>query len=72
MENHVSGHYGKVYVADGKPLDIVGIGDIRLKKRNDSMWKIHKVRRVPKLICNLISVRQLDDERHNVTFTGGA
>lgn len=38
---------------------------------NESVWKIHKVRCMPKLIHNLISVGQLDDEEHNLTFNSG-
>ena len=69
MENYVAGNYGKVYLLDGEPLEIVGMGDIRLKLLNEFVQKIWKVRYVPMLMCNLISVGQLDDERHNVAFT---
>ena len=72
MENYVFGNYGKMYLRDGEPLDIVGVGDIRLKMSNGSMWKIHKVSHVAKLMRNLISIGQLDNEKHNVTFMGGA
>ncbi|PON34519.1 hypothetical protein PanWU01x14_343800 [Parasponia andersonii] len=56
LENYVTGNYGKVYLADGELLDIVGMGDIRLKMSNGSVWKIQKVRHVPRLMRNLISV----------------
>lgn len=72
MENYVAGNYGKVYLADGEPLDIVGIGDIKLKMENGSVWKISKVRHVPGLMRNLISVGQLDGEGHNVSFGNSA
>uniref|UniRef100_A0A0D3DKA6 GAG-pre-integrase domain-containing protein n=2 Tax=Brassica TaxID=3705 RepID=A0A0D3DKA6_BRAOL len=36
------------------------------------VWKITKVRHVPKLMRNLISVGQLDDTGHDVNFGGGA
>uniref|UniRef100_A0A0D3A0J1 Retrovirus-related Pol polyprotein from transposon TNT 1-94-like beta-barrel domain-containing protein n=1 Tax=Brassica oleracea var. oleracea TaxID=109376 RepID=A0A0D3A0J1_BRAOL len=72
MENYVAGNYGKVYLADGLPLDIVGIGDIILKMLDGRVWKITKVRHVPKLMRNLISVGQLDDTGHDVNFGGGA
>uniref|UniRef100_A0A0D3AR70 Retrovirus-related Pol polyprotein from transposon TNT 1-94-like beta-barrel domain-containing protein n=1 Tax=Brassica oleracea var. oleracea TaxID=109376 RepID=A0A0D3AR70_BRAOL len=58
MENYVAGNYGKVYLADGLPLDIVGIGDINLKMSDGRVWRITKVRHVPKLMRNLISVDQ--------------
>uniref|UniRef100_A0A0D3CLF9 Uncharacterized protein n=1 Tax=Brassica oleracea var. oleracea TaxID=109376 RepID=A0A0D3CLF9_BRAOL len=72
MENYVAGNYGKVYLADGLPLDIVGIGDINLKMSDGRVWKITKVRHVPKLMRNMISVGQLDDTGHDVNFGGGA
>ena len=52
--------------------DIVGIGDINLKMSDGRVWKITKVRHVPKLMRNLISVGQLDDTGHDVNFGGGA
>ena len=61
-----------MYLVDVELLDTVGVGDIHLKMLNGSIWKIHKVRHVPKLMHNLILVGQLDDEGYNVTFTNGA
>ena len=49
LENYVAGNHGKVYLADGEPLDIVGFGDVRLKMPNALVWNIHKVRHVPGL-----------------------
>ena len=72
MENYVSRNDGNVNLEDDELVDIVGIGDICLKMSNGSMWKIHKVRLVPKLMCNLILVGQLDNEGHNVIFIGAA
>ena len=37
LENYVAGNHGNVYLADGEPLDIVGIGDVRLKMPNGSV-----------------------------------
>ena len=71
MEHYVFRNYGKVYLEDGTPLDIIGVGDIYMKISNGSMWKIHKVRYVPKLMQNLILIGHLDDEGHDVTFNGG-
>ncbi|XP_065852126.1 retrovirus-related Pol polyprotein from transposon TNT 1-94 isoform X2 [Euphorbia lathyris] len=72
MENYSIGNYGKVYLADGEPLEIVGIGDVRLKLENGTVWKINQVRHVHKLTKNLISVGQLDEAGHNVHFTNGS
>ncbi|XP_022152845.1 uncharacterized protein LOC111020469 [Momordica charantia] len=38
-----SGNHGKVYLADGEPLDIIGIGEVNLKMANGSVWKIRKL-----------------------------
>ena len=54
MENHVFGNYGNVNLTYGKTLYIVSVGDIRLKISNGFVWKIHKVRHIPKFMCNLI------------------
>ena len=53
MEKYV---YGKVYLAYGETLYIVSIGDIYLKMSNNVVWKIHNVRHIPKLMCNLVSI----------------
>ena len=37
LENYVVENLGKVYLTDGEPLDIVGIGDVRLKTSNGSV-----------------------------------
>ena len=55
-----------MYLTGGEPLDIMGVGDICLKMSN-SLGE-----RVVKLMHNIISVGQLDDEGHNVTFTSSA
>ena len=55
-------------MVDGEPLDIIGIGDVRLKMPNGSVWRIQKVIHAPSLMRNLISVGQLHDEGHNVVF----
>lgn len=72
MENFVVGNYRNVYPADGEPLEIIGMGDVYLKISNGSKWKIQKVRHVPRLVKNIISIGQLDDNGHNVTFTANS
>jgi hypothetical protein len=71
LENYAAGDFGKVYLADGSALDIVGMGDVRIRVHNDSVWKLQKFRHVPELKKNLISVGQLDDEDHSINFYGG-
>ncbi|RVW83244.1 Retrovirus-related Pol polyprotein from transposon TNT 1-94 [Vitis vinifera] len=69
-ENYV-GDFGKVYLADGSALDVVGLGDVRISLPNGSVWLLEKVRHIPDLRRNLISVGQLDDEGHAILFVGG-
>jgi hypothetical protein len=71
LENYVSGDFGKVYLADGTTLDVVGIGNVRIIILADFVWKMKKVRHVPELKKNLISVGQLDDEEHDIHFHRG-
>jgi len=72
IENYVSGDFGKVYLADGKALEIVGMGEIRIRLPNRSIWVIQKVRHVPKLMRNLIYVGQLDAEGYTIMFGNNA
>jgi hypothetical protein len=47
------------------------MGDVHIRVHSDSVWKLQKVRHVPDLKKNLISMGQLDDERHSINFHGG-
>ena len=60
-----------MYLANGSALDVVGMGDVRILLPNESVWLLEKVRHIPDLRRNLISVRQLDDEGHAILFVGG-
>ncbi|RVW17810.1 Retrovirus-related Pol polyprotein from transposon TNT 1-94 [Vitis vinifera] len=71
IQNYVAGDFGKVYLADGSALDVVGLGDVRISLPNGSVWLLEKVRHIPDLRRNLISVGQLDDEGHAILFVGG-
>lgn len=62
IQNYVVGDFGKVYLADGSALDVVGMGDVRILLPNGSVWLLEKVQHIPNLRRNLISVGQLDDE----------
>ncbi|RVW21719.1 Retrovirus-related Pol polyprotein from transposon TNT 1-94 [Vitis vinifera] len=61
----------EVYLVDGSALDVVGLGDIRISLLNGFVWLLEKVRHIPDLRRNLISVGQLDDEGHAILFVGG-
>ncbi|RVX07359.1 Retrovirus-related Pol polyprotein from transposon TNT 1-94 [Vitis vinifera] len=71
IQNYVAGDFGKVYLADGSALDVVGLGDVRISLPNGSVWLLEKVRHILDLRRNLISVGQLDDEGHAILFVGG-
>ncbi|XP_038697963.1 uncharacterized protein LOC119995516 [Tripterygium wilfordii] len=58
----------RVFLANGEELAIVGIGEVRLALPNKSIWLLEKVRHIPGLRRNLISVGQLDDEGHAILF----
>ena len=60
-----------MYLADGSVLDVVGMGDVRILLPNGAVWLLEKVRNIPDLKRNLISVGQLDDEGHAILFVGG-
>ena len=71
IQNYIAGDFCKVYLADGSALDVVDMGDVRILLPNGSIWLLEKVRHIPNLRRNLISVGQLDDEGHALLFVGG-
>ena len=71
LRSYVEGDFGKVYLANGEALDVVGMGDVRIILPNGSICLLQKVRHIPDLRRNLIYVRQLKDERHAILFVGG-
>ena len=70
IENYVVGDFGKVYLTDGSVLDVVGLGDVQISLPNGSVWLLEKVRHIPDLRRNPISIGQLDDG-HAILFVGG-
>ena len=58
-------------MANGLALDVVGMRDVRILLPNGSVWLLEKVRHIPDLERNLISVGQLDDEGYAILFVGG-
>ena len=71
IHNYVECDFGKVYLADGEALDVVGMEDVQIILPNGSIWLLQKAQHIPHLRRNLISVGQLDDERHAILFVGG-
>ena len=70
LQNLVIGDFGKVRLANDRVLDVTGIGDIVLKT-SAGFWTLKDVRVVPSLTKCLISVRQLDEQGHEVKFKNG-
>ena len=68
IQNYVIGDFGKVYLADGAALDVVGMRNVQILLPNRSIWLLEKVQHIPDLRRNLISVGQLDDEGHATLF----
>ena len=60
IQNYAAGDFGKVYLADGSALDVVGMGDVRILLPNRSVWLLENVRHIPDLRRNLISIGQLE------------
>ena len=42
-ENYAAGDFGKVYLANGSALDVVGMGDVQILLPNGSVWLLEKV-----------------------------
>ena len=57
IQNYVIGDFGKVYLADGAALDVVGMEDVRILLSNGYVWLLEKVRHIADLRRNLIYVR---------------
>ena len=49
----------------------MGLGDVRIKQPNNSVWTLQKVKHILQLKKNLIFVGQLDDSNHFLNFEGG-
>ena len=67
LQNLVIGDFGKVRLADNRTLDVTGMGDIVLKT-SAGFWTLKDVRVVPSLRKSLISVRELNEQGHEVKF----
>ncbi|VFR02587.1 unnamed protein product [Cuscuta campestris] len=70
LQNLVVGDFGKVRLADDSALEVTGMGDMVLKT-SVGFWTLKDVRVVPALKKSLISVRQLDEQGHELKFRDG-
>jgi hypothetical protein len=53
--DYVQGDFGQVHLGDDAPCKIVGMGKVKIKKRNGNQWLLKEVRHVPDLSKNIIS-----------------
>jgi GAG-pre-integrase domain/Zinc knuckle len=68
--NYENGNFGKVYLGDDESCDIIGRGDVQISMPDGRQLRLQRVRHVPKLTRNLISVSQLaDDAGFETKFT---
>jgi len=67
LQNLVIGDFGKVRLANNRTLYVTDMGDI-VFKTSVGFWTLKDVRVVPSLMKSLISVRQLDEQGHEVKF----
>ena len=67
LQNLVIGDFGKVRLTDNKTLYVTDMSDIVLKTPV-GLWTLKDVKVVPSLRKSLISVRQLDEQGHEVKF----
>jgi hypothetical protein len=56
-------------LGDDAPCKIVGMGKVKIKKRNGNQWLLKEVRHVPDLRKNLISTGKLESEGCISIFT---
>ncbi|MFS7935838.1 putative RNA-directed DNA polymerase [Helianthus anomalus] len=71
MVNLKKGVFGKVRLANGHVLNVIGMGDVNLKTPLGTTWNLKNVRVIPSLTKKLISVSQLDKQGLDVKFGGG-
>ncbi|VFQ80704.1 unnamed protein product [Cuscuta campestris] len=70
LQNLVIRDFGKIRLADDRALDVTGMGEIVLKTPA-GFWTLKDVKVVLALKKSLISVRQLDEQGHEVKFRDG-
>ena len=71
LKNYRDTEISKVYLADGKALEVCGRGEAHIQTKQ-GLWILKNVRFVPKLSKQLISVSQLDDEGIQASFGSGS
>lgn len=72
FRNFKSGKLEKVYLADGKAVEVMGKGDVSVKLTHGGSLELKNVKYIPRLKKNLISVAQLATSGYKVVFDGGS
>jgi hypothetical protein len=67
--DYVQGDFRQIHLGDDTPCKIVGIGKVKIKKRNGNQWLLKEVRHVPYLRKNTISIGKLESEGSISIFT---
>jgi hypothetical protein len=70
--DYVQGDFGQVHLGDDASCKIVGMGKVKIKKRNGNQWLLKVVRHVPYLRKNIISIGKLESEGCISIFTDKA
>jgi hypothetical protein len=66
---YVQVYFEQVHLGDDAPWKIVGMGKVKIKKRNGNQWLLKEVRHVLDTRKNLISIGQLESEGFISIFT---
>ena len=72
LHNYVARKYGKVYLADSEPLEIIWKCEVHIRTTNRTQWKLQEVKHVPRLKTNLISMSQINNSGYTIVFGGGS
>jgi hypothetical protein len=60
--DYVQGDFGQVHLGDDAACKIVGMGKVKIKKRNGKQWLLKEVINFPDIRKNLISIGKLESE----------
>ena len=58
FRNNQANNFGKVYLVDDEPCNIIGKGDVLINMKIGNSWLLKNVRHVSQLRRNLISARK--------------
>ena len=70
FQNYMKWDFGKVYLGDDEPCNIIGKSNVTINLSNESTLKLKDDGHVPKMKRNLMSIGQLADAEMKTTFDG--